>query len=245
MKNEMEDYKVLKVLSNLNHKNVSVIEFNKKNYLLKEITNDDEKTINMLKNEARCLEKLQSTEVVPKLYFYEFNNERNYIVMEFVEGKPINKLNIKKDETKIILMLKMIQTINLIHNENIIHCDLKPQNILLNFDKEIKIIDFGIAINDYNYFPGYCTVRYCSKDQALNKQNLDEYTDLYSLGIIFYQLMTGKTPFGKTKKEILERKRNNDYDKVNNPKLESIFNKIFTRKYSGFKELKEDIQKLL
>ena len=107
MRNEMEDYKVLKVLSNLNHKNVSVIEFNKKNYLLKEITNDDEKTINMLKNEARCLEKLQSTEVVPKLYFYEFNNERNYIVMEFVEGKPINKLNIKKDETKIILMLKM------------------------------------------------------------------------------------------------------------------------------------------
>ena len=72
----------------------------------------------------------------------------------------------------------------------------------MDLNKNIKIIDFGISINDNkNYFKGYGNTRYCSKSQ-LTKGSIDFTTDIYSLGVIFYELILGKLPFEGTKKEI-------------------------------------------
>lgn len=92
-------------------------------------------------------------------------------------------------------MLKIHDVIKEIHKLNVIHCDLKHDNILLALNKNIKIIDFGISINDNkNYFKGYGNTKYCSKSQ-LTKGNIDCTTDIYSLGVIFYELMLDRLPF--------------------------------------------------
>ena len=114
-----------------------------------------------------------------------------------------------------------------LHGKNIIHCDLKPSNILITKDNEIKIIDYDIATNKKeNNNLNYGSIHYCSLEQ-INKQKITELTDIYSLGIIFYELITGKLPFNGTKEEIIKKKKASLFLKTNNLLLDTIFKRIF------------------
>lgn len=205
MKSEAKVYKILKNIKNDEKKQISVIELDNKKYILKKVKNSDVTLINMLKNEVNVLYKLKDTSLSPQIYYYNFNESNNIIIIELIKGKPINELKLENTKQKVSLMLKILDAIKEIHKLNVIHCDLKPDNILLDLNKNIKIIDFGISINDNkNYFKGYGNTRYCSKSQ-LTKNSIDFTTDIYSLGVIFYELILGKLPFEGTKKEIKEK----------------------------------------
>lgn len=248
MKKELKTYKIITNIKDNDKKQISIIELNNKKYILKKIKNSDTTLVNMLKNEVNILYKLKDTYISPQLYYYNFNEKNNIIIIELIKGKTINKLNIENNKQKVSLMLKILEAVKKIHKMNIIHCDLKPDNIILDLNENIKIIDFGISINDNkNYFIGYGNTKYCSKEQ-LNKRNIDCTTDIYSLGIIFYQLMLGKLPFNGTKSEIKEKKNKNEYEKTNNILLNLIFSKIFSdneKKYMTIEEFENDLKLFL
>ena len=143
---------------------------------------------------------------------YESGEEKDlyYIIMEYFEGKSLNYF-IKKNllysyDLVIDIIMKICDALSYIHNKNIIHRDLKPGNILISLDKtsrslkEIKLIDFGLSqikkldTNTTGEMVG--SLNYISPEQTgVLKKQVDERSDLYSLGIIFYQMLAKRLPF--------------------------------------------------
>jgi len=127
-----------------------------------------------------------------------------YIVMEYVEGKPLSDIIAAEaplDYKRCIRIAKQVASaLSLAHRNNIIHRDVKPHNILMTQDGTAKITDFGIAkavsdgtiINDSGIIMG--SVHYFSPEQSRG-QYVDEKSDIYSLGIVLYEMMTGRVPF--------------------------------------------------
>ena len=135
-------------------------------------------------------------------------------VMEYVDGKPISSLKFTDRHSLDKILKYMIQVCNgliALHSRNIIHRDLKPQNILLNSDNIVKITDFDfIKIEQtgtqISQFIG--TPIYSSPEHFISSYELDIRSDLYSLGVILYELATGKLPFeGRDAKEIGDKHR--------------------------------------
>ena len=126
-----------------------------------------------------------------------------YIVMEYVEGKTLKQLLKKRGSLTISeaidIMLQITDGIAHAHDSYIIHRDLKPQNIMIQDDGQIKITDFGIAmalnstqLTQTNSVMG--SVHYLPPEQASGKGSTIK-SDIYSIGIIFYELLTGSLPF--------------------------------------------------
>ena len=125
-----------------------------------------------------------------------------FISMDYVEGKDLKSLIREKgkfspEEAKEIVV-QVCRALNAAHSEGVIHRDLKPQNIMLDNQGRVVVMDFGIARSTES--PGLTqtgnivgTPEYMSPEQG-NAERLDVRTDLYSLGVVFYELLTGQTP---------------------------------------------------
>ncbi|MGN7407584.1 Stk1 family PASTA domain-containing Ser/Thr kinase [Sporosarcina sp. SAFN-010] len=130
-------------------------------------------------------------------------DELHYLVMEYVKGLTLKRFILEngplEPEKAIPIMLQLVAAISNAHHNGIIHRDVKPQNILMDEDGNVKITDFGIAMaltatshTKTNSVLG--TVHYLSPEQARGGMATKK-SDLYSLGIVFYELLTGKLPF--------------------------------------------------
>lgn len=126
-----------------------------------------------------------------------------FITMDFVEGQDLRSLLHEKGkfppEQAARIMLQISRALEAAHGEAVIHRDLKPQNIMLDKKGRVYVMDFGIARSAY--LPGMTqtgaligTPEYMSPEQARG-ENLTERSDLFSLGVIFYELLTGKSPY--------------------------------------------------
>ncbi len=127
----------------------------------------------------------------------------NYIVMELIEGDTLNKIIEREapmDYRKVIDISKQVASaLRIAHKNKIIHRDVKPHNIMVTNDGVVKLADFGIAraVNDATLSTGskiVGSVHYFSPEQARGNY-VDERSDIYSLGIVMYEMLTGKVPF--------------------------------------------------
>ena len=126
-----------------------------------------------------------------------------YIVMEYIDGKTLKEviqeaghLSVNKS---LYYLKEMADAIAVAHKNNIVHRDIKPQNIMVTNEDTIKVTDFGIAkaANNATVTAGndiLGSVYYFSPEQARGKST-DERSDIYSLGIVFFEMLTGKVPF--------------------------------------------------
>ncbi len=126
-----------------------------------------------------------------------------FITMDFVEGRDLRVLLVERGkfpgEEASRLMLQICRALEAAHAEGVIHRDLKPQNIMVTGDGRVYVMDFGIARSAH--LPGMTqtgalvgTPEYMSPEQARGEK-LTERSDLFSLGVIFYELLTGKSPY--------------------------------------------------
>ncbi len=127
----------------------------------------------------------------------------NYIVMELIEGRTLNDIiedEAPMDYRKVIDISKQVASaLKVAHKNKIIHRDVKPHNIMITNDGIVKLADFGIAraVNDATLSTGskiVGSVHYFSPEQARGNY-VDERSDIYSLGIVMYEMLTGKVPF--------------------------------------------------
>lgn len=163
---------------------------------------NDEKFVRRFQREALSASSLAHPNIV-EMYDVGEDDEIYYIVMEYVEGKTLKQLLKKRGSLTlseaIDIMLQLTDGMAHAHDSYIIHRDLKPQNIMIRDDGQIKITDFGIAmalnatqLTQTNSVMG--SVHYLPPEQASGK-GCTIKSDIYSMGIIFYELLTGKLPF--------------------------------------------------
>jgi serine/threonine protein kinase len=167
--------------------------------------------IERFRNEAIILSQLNHPNIV-SLFDYVENEIGYFIIMEYVEGETLAE-HIETttgpipERRAISLFLKILDAIQYAHSKNILHRDLKPSNFIVQPDNEIKILDFGIAKNIDGTSKSLTqtglkigTTMFMSPQQVKG-QVLDRRSDIYSLGVTLFQMVTGQLPYDETKTE--------------------------------------------
>jgi len=163
---------------------------------------DDEKFVRRFQREAISASSLSHPNIV-EMYDVGEDDGKYYIVMEYVDGKTLKSLIKRRGGltlTEVIdIMLQLTSAVACAHDSYIIHRDIKPQNVLIKEDGTVKITDFGIAmalnsneLTQTNSVMG--SVHYLPPEQA-NGSGSTIKSDIYSLGILMFELLTGKLPF--------------------------------------------------
>src|SRR4051794_11918434 len=155
--------------------------------------------------EARSLARLNHPNIV-SVYDFGLAGPYYYFVMEFVDGTNLRELSdIRKLEPREALAIipKICDALQYAHDEGVVHRDIKPENILVDKKGRVKIADFGIAKilgTDQPHAPltGIVgTPHYMSPEQIEKPQTVDHRADIYSVGVVFYEMLTGELPLGR------------------------------------------------
>ncbi|MBZ9686748.1 Stk1 family PASTA domain-containing Ser/Thr kinase [Clostridium estertheticum] len=170
--------------------------------ILKAELSNDEDFVARFKREATSVARLSHPNIV-NVHDVGAEKQINFIVMEYIDGKTLKQIikeNGRLDSQKTLdIVFQVAKALECAHKNNIIHRDIKPDNIMIMEDNMVKVMDFGIAkvadsrtvTNSQNVMG---TVRYFSPEQA--KGNfVDCRTDIYSLGIVMYEMVTGQVPY--------------------------------------------------
>jgi hypothetical protein len=158
--------------------------------------------------EARALAKLSHQNIVSVFDFGQANG-LYYIVMEFVDGanlRHVIETKAIKPEEALAIVPQVCEALQFAHNEGIVHRDIKPENILLDRQGRVKIADFGLAklldqtpddftLTGTNQAMG--TLHYMAPEQMRGAALVDHRADIYSLGVVFYEMLTGQLPIGR------------------------------------------------
>jgi eukaryotic-like serine/threonine-protein kinase len=188
-----------------------------------------------------------------------------YMVMEWVEGRLLRlilreggKLPVERAR---LLAIKIAGALEYVHSHGVVHRDLKPENIMVNADDDIKLIDFGIAGNEGSRRLTFAklsqlmgTPDYISPEQVKGKRG-DGRSDIYALGVMLYEMLTGKVPFeGPNAFAIMnERLLNNpvpprELDPAISPELQEVIYRALERepknRYASAREMARDLEHL-
>ena len=137
--------------------------------------------------------------------FTDADRSQVYMVMEWVDGRLLRKILAEQNklphERAIRITLRILEALDYIHSRGVAHRDLKPENVMVDEHDNIKLIDFGIAsysgarrLTFAKFSPTMGTPDYVSPEQVKGQRG-DARSDLYSVGVIFYEMLTGKVPF--------------------------------------------------
>lgn len=154
--------------------------------------------------EIQAIKKIQHPNVVKLHDFGTFKDnefEYYYIVMDLVDGQPLsNFIGTIEEKGCIEIIESVLDTVDHIHSQGVIHRDLKPENIFIDKHGNPVILDFGLAkLIDYSSITQtgerVGTYYYMSPEQVTDSKNIDNRSDYFAIGIIFYQLVTGSLPY--------------------------------------------------
>lgn len=171
-----------------------------------EFTNDNERKTRF-RHEARAVSALNHPNILT-IYDIGESDEGCYLATELVEGKTLREL-LKDGQLPLGRVLKIVEqaanALTAAHHAQIVHRDIKPENIMVRKDMIVKVLDFGLAksklpaednSSDNKTLPGTVmgSARYMSPEQARGHE-VDERTDIWSLGVVLYEMLMGKAPF--------------------------------------------------
>lgn len=235
----------------------------------------DPEFINMLINEAKIAVMLSHGNIAQIYDLGKVGNDY-FMVMEFVDGKSLSQINKKSTRNRELVPVdfacyfvsEVAKGLDYMHrrsdeqgrNIGIVHRDISPQNVIVSYSGTVKIIDFGIAkaaiqihITDSGVLKG--KFAYMSPEQASGEQS-DHRTDIFSLGVILFELLTGKRLFkGKDKRETLQNVRRANVPHPSSirkdlpPEIDRIVLKALARdpkkRYMWASELHDDLVKFI
>lgn len=221
---------------------------------------DDEKFIRRFQREAISASSLNHPNIV-EIYDVGEDDGNYYIVMEYVDGKTLKSLIKRRGSLTlpevVDIMLQLTSAIACAHESFIIHRDIKPQNVLILDNGVVKITDFGIAmalnsneLTQTNSVMG--SVHYLPPEQA-NGTGATMKSDIYSLGILMYETLTGKVPFkGENAVEIAIKQMKDEIPSITEeyPEIPQSIENIILRacaknpdnRYNSVMEMHEDIE---
>jgi len=224
---------------------------------------DDEKFVRRFQREANSASSLRHPNIV-EMYDVGEDNGKYFIVMEYVDGKTLKSLIKKRGALNLTeamdIMMQLTSGIACAHDSYIIHRDIKPQNVLILEDGRVKITDFGIAmalnsneLTQTNSVMG--SVHYLPPEQASGTGSTIK-SDIYSLGILMFELLTGRVPFkGENAVEIAIKHMKNQIPSVCNinpeipQSVENIILKACAKnpknRYDSVAEMHEDLKTCL
>ncbi|MCP4107486.1 MAG: protein kinase [Desulfobacteraceae bacterium] len=178
------------------------------NLALKELSlhhTDSAAAILGFKNEFRFMSEFRHPNIVRVFEFRMSRKNIPIITMEFVPGKNLSELSDLSVEQVVDILVQICQVLAHIHSRLYVHRDLKPDNIKLLDDSSVKLLDYGLMSQLGVHASGKISgTYYYLAPEVITGGIIDESTDLYSLGIIGYELLTGKRPFTGNKSEILQ-----------------------------------------
>jgi serine/threonine protein kinase len=159
--------------------------------------------------EARSLAKLNHPEIVTVYDFGHTEDGLYYFLMEFIDGIDLRRIiqagEITSDQA-LAIVPKICEALHYAHKKGIVHRDIKPENILLDTECNLKIADFGLARLLDKPTSAYTltqsgqrmgTPHYMAPEQIEHPQEVDHRADIYSLGVVFYEMLTGELPIGR------------------------------------------------
>lgn len=163
----------------------------------------DDEFVSRFKREAQAAGKLNHPNIV-NMYDVGYDQDMHYIIMEYVDGETLKEYITRHHRLSIDEAVKITISIGEglehAHAMGIVHCDIKPHNVIITNTGRVKVTDFGIAramnsTNTVMYTNSIMgSAHYLSPEQASGK-SVDGNTDIYSLGVVLYEMLTGKVPF--------------------------------------------------
>ena len=229
--------------------------------VLKQEFSEDSSFVTKFRAEAQSAAGLEHPNIV-NIYDVGSENGLYYIVMEYVEGITLKTYIEKKGQLSFkesaSIAIQVARGIEAAHNKNIIHRDIKPQNIIISTDGKVKVTDFGIAkATSSNTISSDVmgSVHYASPEQARDGF-VDGRSDIYSLGIVMFEMVTGRVPFdGDTTVAVALQHLQEEIARpsIYAPDLPISFEKIILkctqktpdRRYQTIEELLTDIRRSL
>ena len=163
---------------------------------------NDEQLRARFMQEARAMAALSHPHIMA-IYSLGEDNEPPHFVMEYLQGVPLHEAARALDlRQKAELMRKVVLAVDFLHRQGVLHRDLKPANLLVGPELEPKVLDFGLALHVDSQprqltSPGQVlgTLDYFSPEQARAEAGIDARSDVFALGVVFYQVLTSQLPF--------------------------------------------------
>jgi serine/threonine-protein kinase len=200
---------------------------------------------------------------ITRLVEFVEDRDKFYLIMEFVDGIPLdNYLNTitgpMSEEILIPMFCNILDTIAYLHQNSVIHLDIKPSNTMVLNDNNIKILDMGISaiINDKSNNLKKCGSPAFMSPEQINQGELGFYTDIFALGVTLFNMVTCKLPFsGNSHTEIFEKIRKEptphikDFYEAANPQFQKIIERALQKdwkeRYQTCEEFQMDLLEML
>lgn len=163
---------------------------------------EDQIIFERFKREARALRKLEHPNIVPFYGLYE-TSSLIFLLQRFIDGPTLKEVLAQRsgstfsDEDVLCVMKALCSAVGYAHNNNVIHCDIKSANVMVDRGGHVYLSDFGIARHaesDVTAMPGAGTPAYMAPEQILSK-TVTKQTDIYAIGVLLFELLTGVRPF--------------------------------------------------